>query len=223
MQVALSDLTFMNVMNNAPHSKLKTILASALGVMLVSAGIASAYHASAQTGGLNGTVTNATTTATSTTATSTATTTDDTTDNAGLRHRVDELEGEVTSLKSSIASLQANLAALWAAIGNNNGGNTGGNGTSTPTTTPMTASISPQGASVRAGTSIDFGGHGFWYDEPVKITNGSGAVVGTARADGGGNFSTGSMAVGSALGSKTYTFTGQWSGITKTATFTVVE
>ncbi|HZT34586.1 MAG TPA: hypothetical protein VFA15_01600, partial [Nitrososphaera sp.] len=71
------------------------------------------------------------------------------------------------------------------------------------------------------GTTVDFTGSGFWHEEPVMVMN-NGQTIATAHADGGGNFSTGSLPVtGNAGASETYTFIGSWSGITGSATVNV--
>ncbi|MBI5134016.1 MAG: hypothetical protein HZA81_01360 [Candidatus Taylorbacteria bacterium] len=191
-------------MKNALHSNIR-ILAAGTVIALISA-FAFQTNAQTVTGGVTGTLS-----ATSTSATST--------EFALLQGRIDGLESEVDVLRAEVATLRATVALLMGQIGS---GGTGGSGTTTATTS-SSVSVSPQGASVRAGTSIDFSGRGFWYDEPVRVTDASGAVVGTARADGGGNFSTGSLPVSSATGSRSYTFTGGWSGMSKTVSFTVTQ
>ncbi len=117
---------------------------------------------------------------------------------------------------------------------NTGGGSTGGTGTTTPptggtgstsTTTPPTTSTgsidNPQ-RTIKAGQSTDFVGHNFGHEETVTITLG-GSLIRTAHADGGGNFSTGSISVSTTSGTYTYVFKGQTSGISATATVTVVQ
>ena len=92
--------------------------------------------------------------------------------------------------------------------------------TTTPPTT-STGQIDQNGQTVRAGTTIDFSGRNFGHEESVIVSL-NGAIVATAHADGGGNFSTGSLSVPTTVGTYTYTFTGQTSGITGSATITVI-
>lgn len=190
-------------MNNALHSNIRTFAAAVLAVALVSAGIAFAFQASAQTvtGNVTGTLSATTTSA----------------DIIALQARIADLESRIMSLQTELSMVKSDLLSLIDETGGMNGGD---NGTSTATTTGS-AMVGPEDATVRAGASIDFGGSGFWYDEPITIRDGSGMVIGTARADGGGNWSTGSMSVPSSTGTYTYTFRGDWSGMTDMVTFTV--
>jgi len=155
------------------------------------------------------------------TGTSTGTTTNNTSSSTeDLQERISNLEGIVSSLRNQISNLMSQIQNILSRLDNGNGGsNGGGNGTTTPS---ESATITPQNASVRAGTSIDFNGRNFWADESVRVSE-SGTVVTTARADGGGNFSTGSIHVSQMTGSHTYTFTGEQSGIVRTATYTVTQ
>jgi hypothetical protein len=82
------------------------------------------------------------------------------------------------------------------------------------------ATVAPQNASVRAGTTIDFNGRNFGIEEAVTVTS-DGMMISAAHADGGGNFTTGSLPVPTMLGAKTYTLTGMMSHITKTVTITI--
>ncbi len=100
-----------------------------------------------------------------------------------------------------------------------NGGGTTGGSTGTTTLAAPQASIDPV-SPVRAGTSVDFGGRNFGSEEAVTVTA-HGALVTTAHADGGGNFSTGSLPVSNTVGAVTYTFTGQTSGIVRTVVLTI--
>lgn len=72
---------------------------------------------------------------------------------------------------------------------------------------PGSAYIDQSGKVARAGDTIDFGGHRFMTEQQVAVTLG-GVLVGTAHADGGGNFSTGSMRLPSVPGMYTYMFRG---------------
>jgi hypothetical protein len=109
--------------------------------------------------------------------------------------------------------------------------------TSTPpvatSTSPVTTPVTPPPTSVskntgvisgstsaRAGTSVDFVGSMFGHEENVAVTV-NGQTIATPHADGGGNFSTGSLSVPSTPGTYTYIFTGQNSGIVGTASVQV--
>lgn len=90
------------------------------------------------------------------------------------------------------------------------------------TTTPPAAgspSIDNPNATVAAGGAIDFTGRNFGHEQSITIAR-DGSVVGYAHADGGGNFSTGSMSAPSGAGSYAYTFTDE-SGHSAAATLTV--
>ncbi len=102
-----------------------------------------------------------------------------------------------------IAQLQQQVQTLIARVGSGTG-----TGTGTGTTTPnITSTISPNNVTVSKGESINFGGRNFGHEENVIITL-DGQQIATAHADGGGNFSTGSISLPMTAGTKTYTFTG---------------
>lgn len=106
-------------------------------------------------------------------------------------------------------------------------GNTGMNmGSTTNPSNPnngmMTGMISPQNPSVRLGTSVNFTGSGFGHEESVTVML-NGNTVTTAHADGGGNFSTGSLSLPWTMGTYTYTFMGQSSGISGTDSISVTN
>jgi hypothetical protein len=149
----------------------------------------------------NGTIT-ASTTGTSTatsTGTSTATSTSAT---------LDMLIAQLRDLASRFPDYFNAIAAFISQLLN---GSSSGTATSTATSTiGMTggAYIDQNGGFVRAGESIDFGGHGFMHEEQIAVTMG-GVLIATAHADGGGNFSTGSLRVPNAPGTYTYVFTGE--------------
>lgn len=144
--------------------------------------------------------------ATSTTSTSSASSTQ----LVALENQIQQLEQEILSL------IQQVLGKVGGSTGS-----TGTGGTGTATATVGTPTIGPQNATVRAGTSMDFEGRNFAPNEPVTVSL-NGQTVTTAQADGGGNFSTGSLPVSSnASGTLTYTFTGQNSGTVLTGTITV--
>jgi hypothetical protein len=93
-----------------------------------------------------------------------------------------------------------------------------GTGTTTPPGNPNGASVDQNGSTVRAGSIIDFVGRNFNHEDTVTIML-NGSTVRTVHADGGGNFSTGSMTAPSTPGSYQYTFSD--SGHTVVATITV--
>jgi hypothetical protein len=93
---------------------------------------------------------------------------------------------------------------------------------SSSTSVASNATITPASATVRAGGVIDFGGRNWGREEDVRVTINGGTPVTTVHADGGGNFSTGSIRVPTATGTKTYTFTGTRTGTVRTATVTMV-
>jgi hypothetical protein len=126
------------------------------------------------------------------------------------------LQAEITQLQTLVSQLIAEVQSLL----NGNGGSGGnGNGGNPYPPTNGAATIDPVGP-VRAGTSVDFTGRNWGTNEQVRVTD-NGSVVTTAQADGGGNFSTGSLPVTNATGTQTYVFTGLTSGFTNTVTLTV--
>lgn len=110
---------------------------------------------------------------------------------------------------------------LWdkiqALLGGN--GNSNGNGTTTPVEN-LNVAVSPARATVMVGGIIDWNGRGFGREQDIKIML-NGQVVGNAHADGGGNFSTGSVRVPSNPGVYTYTFSGS-AGDSATSEVTVI-
>jgi hypothetical protein len=145
-----------------------------------------------------------TTIAGSTTATTTPPTTGSTT--------LEMLQAQIDALKTRVTALENFIAGL--------GG--GGTGTTTPPVNPGggTGTIDQNNMSINAGGSIDLSGRNFGHEENVVVTL-NGATVATAHADGGGNFSTGSIAAPTVAGTYVYHFTGQTSGVTGIATITV--
>jgi hypothetical protein len=129
-------------------------------------------------------------------------------DNGDAQALIDELQ----DLQSQFPNYYWNLQWLIDDLADNGGG----------TTTPPqsgTPSIDQANTSVMAGGAIDFVGRNFGHEQDITITMG-GQTVGHAHADGGGNFSTGSMQAPSSAGTYTYTFSDQ-SGGSATATLTV--
>lgn len=96
------------------------------------------------------------------------------------------------------------------------------NGTTTPPTNPPAGSpsIDNNGSTIAPMGHLDFVGRNFGADEEVRLTL-SGSTLRTLRADGGGNFSTGSMTGPTSPGTYTFVFTGLTSGRTANSTITV--
>lgn len=149
------------------------------------------------------------------TATTTATTTGNTASTTPQSSEIAALWAAIGHLQMWINSLQEQLRALHPGSGSGNQNNGGtGNATSTP------ASIDQNGQTIRVGNSIDFGGHNFGSEEYVLIKlNGTQVAQGFTNL--GGGFSTGSLSTPATPGTYTYTFTGQASGKSATATITV--
>jgi hypothetical protein len=124
---------------------------------------------------------------------------------------------DITTLQNEIADLQHRVALLEQAIAALLGGGGSGGGTSTP---PAPATIDQNGGTFSAGGTIDFGGRNFGHEENVTVTQGSNTVT-IVHADGGGNFSTGSLPLPTTPGTYHYIFSGQTSGTTVNATITV--
>lgn len=157
------------------------------------------------------------------TSTSTATTTSDnftfttlsevptstptTTPPSDLDNLIEELMNLQNSFPSFVTQIQNTINQLL------------GNGTTTPPT-GGTGHIDQDGQSRSPGGHIDFVGHGFGQEETVLIVR-DGESIGSAHADGGGNFSTGAMSLPDTEDTYTFTFTGQSSGIVGTAVITV--
>lgn len=97
--------------------------------------------------------------------------------------------------------------------------NENGGGTTTPPSSGG-ASIDNNGTTVKSGGHLDFVGRNFGHEENVNITL-NGSLVRVVHADGGGNFSTGSMSAPTTPGTYTYVFTGQTSGRTANSVITV--
>lgn len=128
------------------------------------------------------------------------------------------LQSEITQLQNLIATLTSELQTFLSNT-SGNGTVTGSNG-SYPSST-LAATIDAVGP-INAGTSVDFTGRNWGTNEQVQVSN-NGNVVTTAQADGGGNFSTGSLPVpANASGTETYTFTGLSTGLTRSVNVTIL-
>ncbi len=92
--------------------------------------------------------------------------------------------------------------------GNGNGGNHG------------EETLTPSSATVHSDQHIDFNGRNFPHETDIIITR-DGTLVGHAHADGGGNYTTGSMTMPTAPGTYVFTFTPVSGGTPMTSTITV--
>lgn len=140
-----------------------------------------------------------------------------------VQGQINNLQTQINVLQGVVASLQAQINRLAQIVNSILNGNTGGNnggGTVTPPVTPAPATLTPSSTTVSPGTHLDFNGRNFGMEEAVNITM-NGTQVGTAHADGGGNFTTGSMTMPSTPGTYTFTFTGANSGTSLNSVVTV--
>jgi hypothetical protein len=124
------------------------------------------------------------------------------------------IQDQITMLENEIATIEQEITTLFA----NQGQGGGGTGTTTPPVNSGPPSIDQNGETT-SSNSVDFGGRNFDHEEQVTVTL-NGTTVGTAHADDGGNFSTGSMSLPTTPGTYTYTFSGS-KGDSATATVTV--
>jgi hypothetical protein len=138
-------------------------------------------------------------------------------------------DGMATTSSATIAMLQTELAELQAILTILNNeiqalvGSTGMGGGTTGSSTPGTsggAMIDQNNFSAGVGSSMDFSGRNFGREEVVNIML-NGSTIGTAHADGGGNFSTGSLQLPLTPGMYTYTFMGQSSGMSAKSVVTI--
>ncbi|MDB5237697.1 MAG: hypothetical protein JWL88_799 [Parcubacteria group bacterium] len=142
----------------------------------------------------------ASTTGTTTTSTSTGSTG---TTTPGLN----DLVGQLTLLEGQFPAYLTQLQAFIAQLM--------GTGSTTPPVTTGTGSVDQNGQTYSAGGSIDFVGRNFSRETNLTVSL-NGQMVATAHADGGGNFSTGSIALPSTAGTYTYTFTGNGTSVPAT-------
>jgi hypothetical protein len=124
---------------------------------------------------------------------------------------IQTLQNQIQDLLNRVKALEDKVASLL--------GGGGGGGTTTPPTTG-TATLMPMNITLSPGGHIDFNGRNFGHEENVTIMR-DGSSVGTAHADGGGNFSTGSLSAPMETGTYTYSFTGVQSGTSLSATVMV--
>lgn len=183
-----------------------------------------AYHFQLASTGSNGSTTTSGdmtfVTSASSTGGGTSTTTGGT-GSTGTSTAVSDLQNQISALQATINALQARLNSLWAELAALTGGTATG-GSSGGTGTTASATLTPSTINVPAGNPsiVDFNGRNFGHEETVNITL-NGNQIGRAHADGGGNFTTGSMSLPSAAGAYTYTFTGANSGISLSSHVTV--
>ncbi|MBU6321211.1 hypothetical protein KGO04_01555 [Patescibacteria group bacterium] len=145
-----------------------------------------------------------------TTATSTGSGTGTTTPPSDLDNLVAQLQSLANTYPSFAGVLQGLINELL-----------GPGSTTTGSGSPQEAAMIDQnGGTFSAGGSIDFGGHNFGHEEQVSVML-DGQQVASAHADGGGNFSTGSLSLPTTPGTYTYTFTGAAAGDSASATITV--
>jgi hypothetical protein len=199
-------LTDMNAATHSSKTKFIALLSVMAGLAFLEAAVASQAGAQTLTGTIiTGTSTNATTTL----------------DQAAMQSRIFQLEAEVDMLQAELSALRMQFQAFLGTNGTSTATSTTDTGNNTgAATTSQWIKITPENSSSRAGTNIDFNGRGFWADEQVTITM-DGQLIGSARADSQGNFSTGSITVPRSSGSYTYTFRGDWSGMMGTASVNV--
>ncbi len=184
---------------------LNSLIASTTYNFAVMSGFGTTSTSTASTTSANNTFLTLSTVVTPTsTPTTTPTTTPSDLDN--LIDRLEDLQDDFPSFASKIQNFINDL------LGHDNG-------TSTPPTSGS-ARIDQDGQTRNAGGHIDFSGRGFAPEQTISIKRG-GVSIGSAYADGGGNFSTGAMSVPTTAGSYTYTFTGDESGEVANAVITV--
>ena len=100
--------------------------------------------------------------------------------------------------------------------------NGGAGGMSTIIPTTSRATIIPTTVTARPGEHVDFNGRHFGHEETVTIYR-DGRMVQTAHADGGGNFSTGSVVLPTTPGTYIYTFVGQATGESIPVTVIIIQ
>ncbi len=142
--------------------------------------------------------------------------------------------GIIAQLMATIADLKSQILNLMGMGGGSSGGSSigtttppttststpsGGSGSTTPPSGNMTT-LTPVTQNVTAGQHVDFNGRNFGHEETVTIML-NGSQTGTAHADGGGNFTTGSITTPTMSGTYTYTFVGATSNIQMLSTIIV--
>lgn len=169
-------------------------------------------------------IASATTSTATTTDTDTDTDTDTNTDTGTTSTTTSTTTSpiDLQTLRDLLIQLLDKVIALQAkvdqALGNNNGGS-GGTGTTTPS---GSATLTPSSITLKAGDSIDFNGRNFGVEESIRVSR-DGLHILTTHADGGGNFSTGSITVPATAGTYEYKFVGQNSGISRSSFVQVTQ
>ncbi len=117
----------------------------------------------------------------------------------------------IAYLMDIIAKLKAQIASMMG-MGNGTSSNTdnnGGNsGNTTGSTTPMSnfqGTVTTGSTMVKPGQHLDFTGHNFTHETDVQVSV-NGVMQAKTHADGGGNFSTGSIIGPEKEGTYTYVF-----------------
>jgi hypothetical protein len=132
----------------------------------------------------------------------------------------------IQSLLTQLQTIQQQILLLLSGLHLGNMGGTiippTGTTTGATSNTVMTGMITPGTSSVKVGGGINFGGSQFGHEESVLVML-NGSTVTRAHADGGGNFSTGSMNAPLTPGMYTYTFKGVTSNILGSATVMVSQ
>lgn len=129
---------------------------------------------------------------------------------------------DLSTLIADLEDLQTLFPKYAVLIGNLitdlTNGSVGGAGSTTPGASG--AFVDQNGGTFSVGGSVDFSGRNFGHEEDVVITR-NGQQVARAHADGGGNFSTGSIPLSSTPGSYTYVFSQPSNALTMPVTITV--
>jgi hypothetical protein len=97
---------------------------------------------------------------------------------------------------------------------------TTGTSSSTVNTSYPDMTLTPTTESVVSNQHVDFNGRDFPHEEDVNVYD-NGVWVSKAHADGGGNFTTGSLTMPSAAGTYTFTFVGATTGAEMSSTIIV--
>lgn len=207
---------------NVSMSPDQTFMTTSMG-MGSGTGTGSTSSTSTSTSTGMGTGSTGTTTGSTTDTTGNGGSTSTTTSSSTLT--LQQLEDQIILLQQQIAILQGQVQMILGSSTIGNGGNGGtGNGSSTtgfhPAQPSQLTMIEPASRTIQPGSSVDFGGRNFAADEPVMVTL-NGQWVANARADGGGNFTTGSVRMPTTSGIYVYTIRGLNSGISLQSTIVV--
>ncbi|MBU6232275.1 fibronectin type III domain-containing protein [Patescibacteria group bacterium] len=117
------------------------------------------------------------------------------------------LENQIVALQQEVATLEQEVASIMGQLNmSSSTGTSSAAGTSTASL-PSNPTITPSSGTFPSGSTVDWNGRGFGHEEQVTVTE-NGKLAGSAHADGGGNFTTGSMTLPTTPGSYTYSFAG---------------